>query len=229
VDSLDGALQLLLIIDYIFDWARDLYRAGIYRQLESLTAENLSETRSVAADSDIYSLRRLDGKPSKGVPVQVSPHHVTGFGEENIAQPSASWGPQANKSSRAVEPQLIESDQEQAMPMPDLMQWKKFDEDHGVFRPSNLITNSFECVHVTTLNLKLVLWSLAKKNSKDAARTLYNLFYFHTFLVSERVLDLLEATWTGTERHSPHAPNLEPQKTVVVLFTYRVRFRGIGF
>ncbi|KAI9766384.1 MAG: hypothetical protein M1839_004916 [Geoglossum umbratile] len=28
VDSIDGALQILLIIDYIFDWARDVYRPG---------------------------------------------------------------------------------------------------------------------------------------------------------------------------------------------------------
>lgn len=211
-------------MDYIFDWARDLYRAGIYRQLESLTAENFSETRSIASDSDIYSLRHLDGNPSKSVPVQTSYHHIPGSGEENIALPSISWGPQANKSFRAVEPLLSGSDREQAMPMPDLMQWKNFDQDHGVFRPGNLITNSFECVHVTTSNLESVLWSLAKKKPKDASRTLYNLFYFHPFLVSERFLDSLETAWTGTERRSPHAPNLEPQKTIVALFTYRVRF-----
>lgn len=126
--------------------------------------------------------------------------------------------------SEAVEPQLSKIDQAQATPMPDLAQWKSFDQDHGVLRPSNLITNSFECVHVTTSNLKSVLWSLAKKNSKDAARTLYSLFHYHTFIVSERFLDLLEAAWTGTERHPPQAASLEPQKTIVALFTYRVRF-----
>lgn len=224
MNSLDSALQLLLIIDYIFDWARDLYRVGIYRQLESLAAENLSEMRSVAADSNICSLRPLDGNFPKCASAQVTPHHFTGFSKENVTRPSASWGPQTNKSPREVGSHLVECDQEQAMSMPDLMEWKAFDGDDGVFRPSNLITNSFECVHVTTLNLKSVLWSLAKKNSKDAARTLYNSFSFHPFLVSERFLDLLEAAWTGTERHSPQAPNLEPQKTILGLFTYRVRF-----
>ncbi|PVH77521.1 hypothetical protein DL98DRAFT_637260 [Cadophora sp. DSE1049] len=29
VDTHDGALQILLLVDYIFDWARDIYRSGI--------------------------------------------------------------------------------------------------------------------------------------------------------------------------------------------------------
>jgi hypothetical protein len=42
-----------LIIDYIFDWARDIYREAIISQLRSLSA---SDTPSLANDSDIYSM-----------------------------------------------------------------------------------------------------------------------------------------------------------------------------
>ncbi|KAF4335653.1 hypothetical protein FBEOM_10490 [Fusarium beomiforme] len=53
VDSLDSALQLLLIIDYIADWARDIYREGIARSLYKLTE---SDSASLARDADIFSL-----------------------------------------------------------------------------------------------------------------------------------------------------------------------------
>ncbi|KAF4969181.1 hypothetical protein FSARC_3557 [Fusarium sarcochroum] len=53
VDSLDNALQLLLIIDYIADWARDIYREGIACSLQKLAA---SDSNSMARDDDIFSL-----------------------------------------------------------------------------------------------------------------------------------------------------------------------------
>lgn len=54
IDSADGALQLLLIMDYIFDWARDVYRAAIICELRNLAA---NDTASLAMDSDIFSLQ----------------------------------------------------------------------------------------------------------------------------------------------------------------------------
>ncbi|KAG4293561.1 hypothetical protein FPRO06_00146 [Fusarium proliferatum] len=53
VDSLDNALRLLLIIDYIADWARDIYREGIARSLYKLAS---SDSTSLAQDEDIFSL-----------------------------------------------------------------------------------------------------------------------------------------------------------------------------
>lgn len=48
----DDALRLLLIIDYVFDWARDLYRPNIFHDLKTLVAR---DTASLAEDSDIFS------------------------------------------------------------------------------------------------------------------------------------------------------------------------------
>ncbi|KAF5558568.1 hypothetical protein FMEXI_333 [Fusarium mexicanum] len=53
VDSLDGALQLLLIIDYIADWARDIYREGIALSLLKLAPNN---PESLRLDPDVASL-----------------------------------------------------------------------------------------------------------------------------------------------------------------------------
>ncbi|KAH7180314.1 hypothetical protein DER46DRAFT_652485 [Fusarium sp. MPI-SDFR-AT-0072] len=52
LDSLDDTLQLLLIIDYIADWARDIYREGIASSLQKLA---LSDSASLAHDEDVYS------------------------------------------------------------------------------------------------------------------------------------------------------------------------------
>jgi hypothetical protein len=54
----DDALRLLLIVDYVFDWARDVYRPSILRQLKSLTIGEAHDQVSLASDSDIFSLGR---------------------------------------------------------------------------------------------------------------------------------------------------------------------------
>jgi hypothetical protein len=53
ITSSDGALQLLLIVDYVFDWARDIYREAIICELRHLAANN---TTSLGNDSDVFSL-----------------------------------------------------------------------------------------------------------------------------------------------------------------------------
>ncbi|RDL40397.1 uncharacterized protein BP5553_00376 [Venustampulla echinocandica] len=55
-----GALQLLLIVDYIFDWARDTYREAIISELRNL-AEN--DRPSLGNDSNILSLEGSSFSP----------------------------------------------------------------------------------------------------------------------------------------------------------------------
>ncbi len=50
----DDALQLLLIMDYIFDWARDIYRPSILRQIRALSTDHVALNDH---DSDIFSLK----------------------------------------------------------------------------------------------------------------------------------------------------------------------------
>lgn len=58
MDSVDDALQLLLIVDYICDWARDIYRESIIQCLRSLAVSN---SRSLTYDTDIFStIGRID-------------------------------------------------------------------------------------------------------------------------------------------------------------------------
>ncbi|KAI4940473.1 hypothetical protein J4E86_010853 [Alternaria arbusti] len=51
----DAALQLVLIMDYIVDWARDIYRPNIIRQLKSVIDKGQQSSYTVTADPDILS------------------------------------------------------------------------------------------------------------------------------------------------------------------------------
>ena len=63
----DEALQLLLIIDYILDWARDKYRNDVLSQLKSLAQAEFEDT-----DSDIVSMRLpLDVQDRGGSPKDI--------------------------------------------------------------------------------------------------------------------------------------------------------------
>ncbi|KAJ5645636.1 hypothetical protein N7507_011647 [Penicillium longicatenatum] len=46
----DGALQLLLLVDYIFDWARDIYRNAIINELNTLATGEITDK-----DPDLFS------------------------------------------------------------------------------------------------------------------------------------------------------------------------------
>lgn len=51
----DNALTLLLLIDYIFDWARDIHRTSIFSQLEMISRDSFTLSRTATHDSDILS------------------------------------------------------------------------------------------------------------------------------------------------------------------------------
>jgi hypothetical protein len=53
-------LQLLLLVDYIFDWARDIYREDIIRELRVLASGDNDAASILGTDLDIQSYGRLD-------------------------------------------------------------------------------------------------------------------------------------------------------------------------
>ncbi|KAJ3538816.1 hypothetical protein NM208_g5741 [Fusarium decemcellulare] len=55
ITSPNGALQLLLLVDYIFDWARDLYREDIIRHLRLLASGENDAATVLYADTDLFS------------------------------------------------------------------------------------------------------------------------------------------------------------------------------
>ncbi|PGH26779.1 hypothetical protein AJ80_01544 [Polytolypa hystricis UAMH7299] len=67
----DEALQLLLIVDYIFDWARDIYRPAVLTELDALSTGYIP-----AVDPDIFStMERSASVPTRYS--QQSQSHLT--------------------------------------------------------------------------------------------------------------------------------------------------------
>ncbi|KAK4235994.1 hypothetical protein C8A03DRAFT_36126 [Achaetomium macrosporum] len=58
ITNRDAALQLFLIVDYLSDWARDVYRAAVIRELRVLAAPD-TEVATVFTDTDIFSTRHV--------------------------------------------------------------------------------------------------------------------------------------------------------------------------
>ncbi|KAH7079882.1 hypothetical protein BKA63DRAFT_229876 [Paraphoma chrysanthemicola] len=52
----DEALQLVLIVDYIVDWARDIYRPSIMRQLMSVVDKGARSSYTIIEEPDILSI-----------------------------------------------------------------------------------------------------------------------------------------------------------------------------
>jgi hypothetical protein len=55
ITSKDGALQLLLIVDYVFEWARDIYREDILNKLRIVASGQNDCASMIHPDTDIFS------------------------------------------------------------------------------------------------------------------------------------------------------------------------------
>lgn len=64
ITGVDAALQLVLIIDYILDWARDIYRPSIIRQLMCIAGKGAYSVCTITQDPDILSM--IDPKGVRG-------------------------------------------------------------------------------------------------------------------------------------------------------------------
>lgn len=60
-----AALQLLLIVDYIADWARDIYRPSILKHLKSTISQDACNQASISNDSEVYSM--TSANPSRQI------------------------------------------------------------------------------------------------------------------------------------------------------------------
>jgi hypothetical protein len=60
ITTRDGALQLLLLVDYVFDWARDRYREDIIGALRIVARGESDSASGVYQDTDIFSTVPLD-------------------------------------------------------------------------------------------------------------------------------------------------------------------------
>jgi len=182
-------------MDYIFDWARDLYRPSILRSLEAFAGLSYDDSASLAADSDIFSSRknpRADDMTEVGSIADIDVLDTTAS-DESLLIP---WRQYDLKSSRGV-----------------------CSYDLRVIRPSYIIKSAFQCLYITGDNIGTLMLSLGSnhhsrtKMARDALAALRS----GPMLVTERILSQIEDTWTGTPRMNRSA---EPEHRVYCSFAY---------
>ncbi|KAK6542678.1 hypothetical protein TWF694_006622 [Orbilia ellipsospora] len=65
ITNQDDALRLFLIVDFMSDWARDIYRPALLTELRLLASLD-DDVRTVYTDTDIFSLRNIPPFPVLG-------------------------------------------------------------------------------------------------------------------------------------------------------------------
>lgn len=66
ISDRESALHLLLLIDYIVDWGRDIYRPRVLSYLRILSIPDVEKAMSIGPDSNIFSLRPTESWMRRG-------------------------------------------------------------------------------------------------------------------------------------------------------------------
>ncbi|KFY35801.1 hypothetical protein V494_05585 [Pseudogymnoascus sp. VKM F-4513 (FW-928)] len=171
----DKSLQLLLIIDYVADWARDIYRPSILKHLKSTVSQIAYDQVSLSNDSDVYSLKR---QISNWIP---APPTLVEANEMYESIPS-DQGPISHRSILPV-------------PIPNT--------ERGSLRSAALFESRIFGLRLTEDNVKYLLrFSMGVDKNPDKSETLardiLKLFSESDCIaIPETDLDFLEDSWTG--------------------------------
>ncbi|OBT89299.1 hypothetical protein VE02_02609 [Pseudogymnoascus sp. 03VT05] len=175
------SLQLLLIIDYIADWARDIYRPSILKHLKSTVSKIAYDQVSLSNDSDIFSL--------------TSAYHLT--------RKISNWIPPP--------PTIMDVDEtlEGMVPDPGPILHRNFlpvsipNTERGSLRSASLFESRIFGLRLTEQNVEHMLRFSEgiyreDEKSEKMARDILNLFSGSDCIaIPETDLDFLEDSWTG--------------------------------
>jgi hypothetical protein len=161
-------------VDFILDWARDIYRPNIHRQLKKLKAASVNDATTCGADPDVYSLREEVQPWMRG---QV-------FEPEDIIDPNI-----PDEDSVAFDDE----------PLDNLCQFKT---PQGLIRDARIIESSLRALYITRDNAQTLLKGFEnKKDAENFARSvLATLGRRCVVLDGEHVLNTIEDKWTGNVR-----------------------------
>lgn len=166
---------MILIVDYILDWARDIYRPSILKLLKSIATGSVFDQTSLSIDDDIFSMRK---KISDWIPAPPST-----FGEVD---------------SEDIERPLVSLEHQNMLS--DVISNTKF----GSVRSAVLNHHRFVCLFVTDSNVTSLLYlagelSQNPDDAKKAARELFDEIrrWDEMLLLTAADLNQLEVLWTG--------------------------------
>jgi hypothetical protein len=207
----------LLLVDYIFDWARDLYRHGIARLLKALckkaSGKELNDTVSISLDTDFLSI-------NQGVVALQQQMELDPPSHQGVAawQHQMELDPPAPQFAEIVEnPDLCEEKSEQ---------WQNTDTVAGAFRDPTIIETSFECVQFTndvfhTLLAPFITSGIPEERLQQFTLAIKDAVAGHAVMISDDVLSYLEEQWTGNRRLLDDvAPGSRVRHAIIVYYVH---------
>jgi hypothetical protein len=176
------------------DWARDVFRPNILRQLRTLTAANYNDTMTFPYDPDIYSLRGevqpwMDGH-------DIDPEELLDVAAADTASENA--------------------DEDISDPL------CRFKTINGVVKDARQIQSRLRGLIITRDNLETVLQGFENPNTatRFAKSIIAQLSRRCVALDNEDVLDAIEDNWTGNKRTRPTRLDQKPK----VYVQFRISF-----
>jgi hypothetical protein len=183
----------VLIVDYILDWARDVYRPSILRHLKSITTGKAYDEISLAADSDVFSMRRHISSWIPAPPSTIDESEL----EENLGPSNALSIPMPNTKLGTVRSAAISE--------------FRFVSLHIT---QNNVTSLLQLAAGNTQNTE---------HSTKAARELVNFItrWDEMLLLTGADLDELEYLWTENMRADASGMDSSSAEEFYVLLEYR--------
>ncbi|KFZ16704.1 hypothetical protein V501_02094, partial [Pseudogymnoascus sp. VKM F-4519 (FW-2642)] len=200
----DDSLQLQLIIDYIADWARDIYRPSILRHLKSTISKIAYDQVSLSNDSDIFSLTsayHLTRKISNWIPEPPTIIDVDETPEGMVCDP----GPILHKDFLPIS-------------IPNT--------ERGSLRSASLFESRIFGLRLTKQNvehmLKLSMGTYREyEKVEEMARDILKLFSGSDCIaMPETDLDFLEDRWTGDVSAEARASTSSNSRTFYVFVEF---------
>ncbi|KAF2185265.1 hypothetical protein K469DRAFT_688077 [Zopfia rhizophila CBS 207.26] len=197
----DNALQLILIINYILDWARDAYRRAILRQLKSIATGKAYDQVSLTVNTDAFSMRR---NISNWMPAP--PSNTGGLDlDDELGIPILALEHQSMLSFTIPNTRM------------------------GPVRSALLTDYHFVCLYLNGINVTSLLQLAAGPfqnidASSKAARDLVNQIgkWDELLTLTGAAIDDLEYIWTGKTRSDSD----EPSPSLEEVFFIILKFRG---
>ncbi|KAF1957856.1 hypothetical protein CC80DRAFT_546912 [Byssothecium circinans] len=180
IDGPDHALQLILIIDYIVDWARDIYIPNTLRQLKSLvTTGNLN-------------IRSLDYGPDDSLESM----HAQGRTLQLTLLPKKSTSESIADLVDALDSQRLDKE----------ISLDSFTTSTGIARDATRIQSRLRGVVITCANVNAIASTFrgADEANRFFESVLSSLSCHCIALEDQNALNIIEEAWTGHARGSSH-------------------------
>ncbi|CAJ2509175.1 Uu.00g142010.m01.CDS01 [Anthostomella pinea] len=217
IDESNGALQLLLIADYICDWARNVHREAMIRSLHKLaTASSLN---------DVASLQSFDRLTVDSYHDKRDTHH---------SQPLGALGEDASqlKMLRKLEKMNSWESIESEVPLED--PFRRFDSHFGAVRNAERIHTRFMGLYITRTNLPLLCNCT---DSDRESKAIMNDISKHLETEEPLIMDQsslvdLEKAWTGHNRtihEDEYTFHEDSEEEFHVLLTFSSRKRSFRY